>query len=420
MRIYLKTFGCASNRADSEAILHILDRSNFQIVESPKEADAVVVNTCTVRGETQHKVLKYIRSLGVKRVLVTGCMAAAQPALVVRYAPQAFIVSPNNMESMPNVLQGNLGPMQLRRECIPPPPAPFLKGLKYTMAISRGCTGSCSYCIVRFARGCLKSVPIQSLITLARGAIEEGAKEIQITAQDTGVFGADIGEDLPSLLNAIGALDGDFRVRVGMLNPSSTAPILDALLNAYASEKIFKFIHIPVQSGSNRVLEAMRRNYTVSDFSQIVDSFRSKFQSLCLATDVIVGFPGEAEDDFNQTTELISEVRPDKTHIARFSPRPHTTAASLDQVPEPVKKKRSSILTVLKKEIQLGINSKFIGCEVDAMVLEAKSGQLMIARTDSYKPVWIKHCNTRLLGKRVTVEIESCTPYSICGLITRR
>ena len=422
MKVYVKTFGCASNRAESEAILKLLSESpiGIEITPTQETADTVVVNSCTVRGETELKVLKYIRSLGRKKVLVTGCMAAVQPALIMRSAPNASIVSPNNAALIPGTLADPQRAIRLERTQTAPEPAPFSTGLKYTIAISRGCLGSCSYCIVRLAKGRLRSIPPDAILPLVSGAIKRGAREIQLTAQDTGNYGSDISTDLPSLIGRVSLIPGDFRIRIGMFNPSSIIPLLDPLISSYASRKVYKFAHIPLQSGSRAILQSMDRRYTPDAFLSIVKSFRAAYPSISLATDIIVGYPGETEDDFSDTFALLAEAHPDKTHIARFSPRPHTPAASLKQVPEPLKKKRSSAIVRLKREIQLENNSHWIGHTVDATVLDMR-GSLMMARTDEYKPVSIAgYGRLPMLGERVSVAIESCTPYSLAGSINRR
>jgi threonylcarbamoyladenosine tRNA methylthiotransferase CDKAL1 len=255
---------------------------------------------------------------------------------------------------------------------------------------------------------------------LVSGAIKRGAREIQLTAQDTGNYGSDISTDLPSLIGRVSLIPGDFRIRIGMFNPSSIIPLLDPLISSYASRKVYKFAHIPLQSGSRAILQSMDRRYTPDAFLSIVKSFRAAYPSISLATDIIVGYPGETEDDFSDTFALLAEAHPDKTHIARFSPRPHTPAASLKQVPEPLKKKRSSAIVRLKREIQLENNSHWIGRTVDATVLDMR-GSLMVARTDEYKPVSIAGCGRLpMLGERVSLAIESCTPYSLAGSINRR
>jgi len=419
MKVYIKTFGCFSNKAESETIARLLEAAGFKLARSLEEANAVVVNTCTVRGETELRVLKFLATLSGKRVVVTGCMAAVQPALISKHAPNFSIVSPHNLPSIPLALRGESRSVILRPHEALPEPAPFRSGVKYTIAISRGCLGSCSYCIVRLARGHLRSLPPERIMSFSSNAVKGGAWEVHLTAQDTGVYGRDISTDLPALLNGVANIEGDFRVRIGMFNPSSVCNLLERLIKSYQSEKIYKFVHIPVQSGSDKVLGEMKRGYTAESFKKIVDAFRLAFPNTVLVTDVIVGYPGENDQDFEETCSLIRATRPDKTHIARFSPRPHTPASSLKQVAEPVKKRRSEVLTRLTREIQMANNSRWIGRVVDATVVDIYRRGGMIARTDEYKTIAISKCERSMLGKRFSIRVDSCTPFYLKGTITR-
>jgi threonylcarbamoyladenosine tRNA methylthiotransferase CDKAL1 len=420
MKVYIKTFGCLSNKAESETIAKLLEAAGSEVVPWLDKADAVVVNTCTVRGETELKVLKFLATLSGKSVVVTGCMAAVQPALISKHAPNFSIVSPHSLQSIPLVLRGESRSVTLHPHEALLEPAPFKNGVKYTIAISRGCLGSCSYCIVRLARGCLRSLPPERILSFISSAVRGGAWEVRLTAQDTGIYGNDIGTDLPTLLNGVASIEGSFRVRIGMFNPSSVYSLLGSLIVSYRSEKIYKFAHLPVQSGSDRVLMEMNRGYTAESFKRIVGDLRSTFQNFVLFTDVIVGYPGETNEDFEETCNLIRNIRPDKTHIARFSPRPHTPASSLKQVPEPVKKRRSEILTFLTKEIQIANNAQWVGKVVDATVVDIYRRGGMIARTDEYKTIAIQRCERSMLGKRFSIQVNSCTPFYLKGMITRR
>ncbi|MBM5804723.1 MAG: tRNA (N(6)-L-threonylcarbamoyladenosine(37)-C(2))-methylthiotransferase [Candidatus Verstraetearchaeota archaeon] len=420
MKVYIKTFGCFSNKAESETVAKLLEATGFKLARSLDDAGAVVVNTCTVRGETELRVLKFLTALSGRRVVVTGCMAAVQPTLISKHAPNFSIVSPHNLPSIPLALQSESRSVILRPHEALPEPAPFRSGVKYTIAISRGCLGSCSYCIVRLARGHLRSLPHERVIPFISNAVKGGAWEIRLTAQDTGVYGRDTGTDLPALLNGVTAIDGDFRVRVGMFNPSSVCNLIERLIRSYQSDKIYKFVHIPVQSGSNKVLCEMKRGYDAKSFKKIVNAFRSAFPNLVLFTDVIVGYPDETDQDFEETCNLIRATRPDKTHIARFSPRPHTPASSLKQVAESVKKCRSEVLTRLTRGVQTANNSRWVGWVVDATVVDIYRRGGMIARTDEYKTIAISKCERSMLGKRFSIRVHSCTPFYLKGTITRR
>jgi len=419
MKIYIKTFGCSSNRADSAAIAELLKSRHFELAATLQEAEAVIVNTCTVRKETELKVLRFIDELAGKVVVVTGCMAEAQPALIARHAPGASIVSPYCLTSIPRLLQGGAREVVLARES-PLEPAPFRTGLRYTVPISSGCLGACTYCVVKMVRGGLRSLPPGGVIDLVSCAVRGGVHELFLSAQDTCAYGKDLQSDLPALLDMISEVKGDFRVRVGMFNPSSAGTMLERLVKSFSADKIYKFIHVPVQSGSDMMLQSMNRCYGARDFKKVISAFRKPFPDIAVFTDIIVGFPGETEDDFSQTCDIIKEVRPAKTHIARYSPRPHTTAASMRQIPEGIKKARSDSLALLVKGIQAENNSRWVGRILNAMIVDEYLHGGMIARTDEYRTVAISDCSQSLLGSHVRVEVESFTPYYLLGRISRR
>jgi MiaB-like tRNA modifying enzyme len=417
MLVYIKTFGCSSNRAETAAIKELIMAAGFELAPSLHDSDAVIVNTCTVRRETERKVLKFLSTLVGKRVIVTGCMAAAQPALIASHFPNFSIATPLNLPSLPYALRMNSRTVTLNPSNSMPEPGPYMRGAKYTIAISRGCLGNCSYCIVKLARGKLVSLPEDRILSHVSHAVNRGAWEIQISAQDTGVYGNDIGTNLPNLLDKITNVGGNFRVRIGMFTPSSVQPYIERLVASFEPSKVYKFIHIPIQSGSDRVLKSMERRYTASSFKEIVASFRSKYPKITLFTDIIVGYPGEADEDFEKTCEIIKSVRPDKTHIARFSPRPHTAASFLKQTPEVIKKRRSEALALLTSKIQLEKNVEYVGKTFEATIVDRYLHGGMIARTDEYKTIAISGCKPSMLGRRVLVNILSCTPFYMKGKI---
>lgn len=413
MRIYIKTFGCSANKVESEIIKKMLEDRGYKISSSPYEADLFIVNTCTVRGETDLKVINYLKSIK-KKTIVTGCMASSQPALIAKHSPSSSIIS---LKCIPMILEA------IKREriiCLEGDfflnPIPYVNGVKATILIARGCLGNCSYCIVRIAKGKLRSINPKIIMDNLIQAINLGAKEIRLSAQDTGVYGFDIGTNIVHLLKSLVSLPGDFIIRLGMFKPSS---IVKDLISMYKSEKIYKFAHIPVQSGSNFILKKMNRGYTVEDFKQNINVLRSEFPNMSIFTDVIVGFPGEEESDFEETCKLISEVCPDKTHISRFSPRPHTPAAALPQVSENIKKRRSRILNDIVKELQMKRNENWIGRQVEALIVDRYVKGGVIARTIEYKSIAIPNEPLSIIGRKFEVIIEDATPYYLIGKIIR-
>jgi len=223
----------------------------------------------------------------------------------------------------------------------------------------------------------------------------------------------DIGKNLPELINEIASIDGEFRIRVGMMHPLSAYRILDELLEAYENEKVYKFLHLPLQSASEKILRAMRRGYTIDLFKEIVTAFRQKFPYSTFATDIIVAFPGEGQHEFNETIEAIKELKPDITNITRFSPRPHTAAWKMKRIPTQVAKARSRIASQLVMEISLENNRKLVGKAFRSLLLE-KRGEWIVGKTDGYRSVFTKEGN---IGEFVMVKVKKAKPTHLEGVI---
>ena len=314
-RVFVETYGCRYNFGDTVKLVEILKQNGNTIVGSEDLADTIIINTCTVVGPTERRMLRRLSQFRDRNLYVTGCMAAVQLGAIrgvcspVLIPPESIHEEYRNVRTVP---EGSVGIVQ----------------------IARGCSGTCTYCITRSARGPLKSCLEQEVHDEILAFVPEGTPEIQLTAQDVSSYGRDTGRSLPELLHRIGDLPGRYMLRVGMMNPATVRKDLDHLIAAFASDHIFKFIHLPVQSGSDPVLGRMGRGYSVAGFEEIVAAFRETYPEMTLMTDMIVGFCGETEGDFNQSLELIRRVRPDKVNITRYSPRPFTPVSSEKDFPE--------------------------------------------------------------------------------------
>ena len=244
--------------------------------------------------------------------------------------------------------------------------------------------------------------------------MDRGAKEIKLTGQDTAAWGVDAGSSLPRLLAAITALPGDFRVRVGMADPLAVGPIVDELIDAYGSEKVFKFLHLPVQSGDDAILERMKREYTVEDFERIARRFRATFPELTLSTDVIVGFPGETEREVAATIELLKRVRPDIVNVTRFSPRKGTPAAAWKAPVGWRVKEWSRRVTAVKARIGKETNERFVGRAMRVLTTEPGTSGTTLARTDNYKQVVLP--GELPIGEFLDVRIVGATEIDLEGI----
>jgi MiaB/RimO family radical SAM methylthiotransferase len=270
---------------------------------------------------------------------------------------------------------------------------------------------------VVFARGHLRSYAIKEVTERVRKDLAAGAKEFWVTSQDTACYGRDIGTDLAALLDAVCDVEGDFKVRVGMMTPNMVTDILDDLIDAFKNEKVFKFMHLPVQSGDDLVLRMMRRFYTVSEFKEVVGAFRRVFPEVTLATDVICGFPGESHEAFANTLGLIGEVKPDVVNVSKFFARPRTAAADMRDafVDLAEIKRRSTEASKLAKQIALDNNQRWIGWTGEILVDEkGKVPGSWVGRNFAYKPIAVKSSKA-LLGKTLRVKVVKALPTHLLG-----
>jgi len=243
--------------------------------------------------------------------------------------------------------------------------------------------------------------------------VSSGAVEVQLSAQDTAAYGRDIGTDLGKLLCRLVEVPGDFKMRMGMMNPKSAGDISCELIRALKSEKIYRFLHIPVQSGSDRILESMGRRYRAQDFLNVVSLFRSTYPDITIITDVIAGFPGETQSDFKETMNIIDLMAPDKVNVTRFSARPGTAASKLYDMPDRIKKERSRELTRVWLQTAEKRNKRYLGEILNARVTEDGRGDTMKARADNYLGIVVK--GRPRLGSSIKVLVEGCNAFYVSG-----
>jgi len=412
------------NRGDSELMLGQLAAAGHEVVPNPAKADTIIVNTCAVKGTTYRRILRRLRELrnsDGKRVVVAGCLPLIDLASIEQIGVFDGIVSCRSVGEIAEVFEyiarKEQNVRKLEHAPCEKPTMPKLRSSEVSaiVAICEGCTSNCSYCSVKFARGKLRSFYAKSILSEVEAAINAGYREILLTAQDTAAYGLDTGSNLPKLLNLITSLEGKFKIRIGMMNPLNVIPILPEILDAYDNEKIYKFLHLPVQSGDDGVLEAMRRGYTVDDFMKIVDAFREHFENLYLTTDVIVGFPGEGELEFMHTCELIKRARPDNVNLTRFSPMPATDAARMPQVNGRDVARRSRLLSAKCRAIGHEQNKRYIGRIVEGLVTEPGKKGGYTARLPNYKTVIINNAG---LGEFVNLKIIEARPTYLLGMKT--
>ncbi len=408
----MEAYGCTQNYGEARLMQEALAGRGHSLTLSETEADAHVLVTCTVIEATERKMVRRMRELAAweKPLVVAGCMAAAERDRVKAVVPRAQLLPPRKWPQIVDLLGAGTACGDRAADV----ESQAFGGHDAIVPIAQGCAGRCTYCITRVARGAVKSYPAGGLVEQVRRYVERGAVEIKLTGQDTGAYGRDTGTNLAELLQAVVSIRGTFRVRVGMADPLTVLPIVDQLVEAYRSEKVFKFLHLPVQSGSDGVLARMRREYTVEAFEAIVQSFRRAFPRLTLSTDVIVGFPGETEDEFQATMDLVRRVRPDIVNVTRFSARPGTPAASMQgQIVGWRVKQRSRRITSLRFAVAREIHQDLVGEEVGALVTEPGKEGTMLARTPEYRQVVLHESEP--IGSFVQVRIDAGRATDLYG-----
>ena len=406
MKYYVESYGCTMNYGEGRKLSRDMASLGYREASSAEEADIVILNTCTVVETTEKKMLARISELKKlkKEVIVTGCMAKVQPKRIEIRLPESLVLPPSDYHEFAKEVASKYG--------VAGPPLSVIQGTDAILPVAQGCLGNCTYCITKFARGKLQSYDAGSLKKEFDSFVDSGAKEILVTAQDTACYGADMGTDLPTLLRSMLTKDGEYRVRIGMMNPNHLKKIAEDLVSVMDDDRMYRFLHIPVQSGSDTVLKNMHRGYRAEDFMELVDLLRSHIPEISIATDIITGFPGETDEDHEATKDLIKALRADTLNITRFSARPGTEAASMEQLHGRILKERSTELTELKNQVEGDVNSRLIGREYRALATEVgKEGT--IVRTGNYRPVVIRE--EIPLGTFVDVKVTDSRPTYLFG-----
>lgn len=420
-KFYIETFGCSMNISDSELIADQLIRKGLKI-SSLEQADVIVVNTCAVKEPTESKVISLLKKINTlnKIKIVAGCLPRINLDRIKEAIPTFdAVLSPSSYMKLGGVVdrirKGEKGLIVFEESAIPLMRKFQVQQTVGIIPIAYGCLSRCAYCCVRFARGRLSSYHLNQILEYADKLVKRGVSEIWLTAQDTAAYGADINSDLSELLTKINLTDGDFKVRVGMMNPENAYKILPSLLSAYKGEKIYKFLHLPVQSGDEQVLNNMNRGYSIQNFEEIIGKFRINFPQITISTDIIVGFPGETEHQFEKSLKLIESIRPDIVNISRYGDRPKAPSTKLEnKLKGSVIKSRSRLMTRLVEEVSLRNNSRWVGWVGEAKVIEEAPKGGYLARNFAYKPILIIKGDLKLGGK-YTIQIKDCRPGYLIG-----
>jgi len=421
MKIYIETFGCTFNQGDSQIIAGLLEENHANIVLSPYDSDVIILNTCYVKQPTEKKVLNRIRKVKEqfpgKKLIIAGCMVEIDPLKLGEVAPEAGWIGPHRIKStsavVKSILNGKIVRMNGHENDIKADlPKMRFNPLIHILQICEGCIGECTYCCTRFARGKLQSYPVGMIKKEAERAVREGCVELQVTAQDTAAYGKDTGNTLSGLINEITSINGDFKLRIGMMHPKSMMGEVEKIINAFKSEKVYKFLHIPLQSGNDDVLNDMHRGHTVDSFRDIIKRFRDEIPEISIATDVIVGYPTEGHEAFKDTLKVIKEIKPDFIHISKYNHRPLAKSSYMNVIDYKIIKERSKLINELKSELILKNNQRFIGRSQRILITDKGIKGGYVGRTDSYKTVIVKNAE---LGSFIDVKIDDATGTYLKG-----
>jgi len=418
-KIFVEAYGCSASFADSEMISGLILNGGHTLVENSSESDLNIVVTCSVKDSTANKMMHRIRSLKSKPLVVAGCLPKAEKSTVEKITERASLLGPNSLGKTLQVIDSTLRGIRyvaledsdLSKVGLPKVRLNPVVGI---VEIASGCMSECTFCQTKLAKGDLTSYRIGDIVRQVETEISEGCKEIWLTSTDNGCYGFDINTDLPTLVKAVSEIPQDFMIRVGMMNPMYMPRIKEELIKSYDSDKVYKFLHIPVQSGSDKILHDMKRGHTVKTVREVIEKAKERFTDFTISTDVIVGFPSETKEDFEKTVDLINEIRPDMVNLSKYSARPGTEAAEWDQIEASEVKKRSKIIFDIINKISLENNQKWIGWK-GKVLFDEETNEGIKGRNFAYKPVVVKE--EIKIGQTHIVEILDATTRSILGKI---
>jgi MiaB-like tRNA modifying enzyme len=418
-KIFVEAYGCSASFADSEMISGLIVNGGHTLATDSSESDLNLIVTCSVKDTTANKMMHRIKSLKTKPLIVAGCLPKAEKSNVEKFSENASLLGPNSLGKTLDVINSTLsGRKQIALEDSDLSkvglPKVRLNPTVGIVEIASGCMSECTFCQTKLSKGDLSSYRLGDIVRQVQTEIKEGCKEVWLTSTDNGCYGLDIGTDLPTLVNAVSEIQEDFMIRVGMMNPMYMPRIKQKLIESYDNDKVFKFLHLPVQSGSDKVLNDMKRGHTSETFREIVKRTKDRFDDFTISTDIIVGFPSETEEDFQKTLTLLDETKPDVVNLSKYSARPGTDAAELKQIDAAEIKRRSKIIFEQINKISLESNKKWIGWK-GKVLFDENTEEGIKGRNYAYKPIAVQEKVS--IGDSHVVEITDATRKRLIGKI---
>ncbi|OLS03964.1 tRNA (N6-isopentenyl adenosine(37)-C2)-methylthiotransferase MiaB [Tissierella creatinophila] len=432
----VQTYGCQMNEHDSEKISWILEAMGYVLTDDIKECDLIIYNTCAVRKSAEDKVFGKLGELKQEKrknpdliLAVCGCMMQRQEVVDIitsKYRQVDIIFGTNNIHKLPELVNTHLNTGKTIIDIVEDTKqinenidANRKYDFKAFVNIMHGCNNFCTYCIVPFTRGREVSRAPQNILEEIKGLADNGCKEVTLLGQNVNSYGKTLEKkySFPDLLRDINQIDGIERIRFMTSHPKD---ISDELIDSYGKlDKLCNHLHLPVQSGSNKVLNLMNRKYTKEDYLNVIDKIRKINPDISITTDIIVGFPGEKEEDFEETLNLVKKVKFDSAYTFLYSIREGTPAAKMeDQIPDKIKHNRFQKLLDVLHEIGLKENESLLNKEVSVLVEEISKNHedTLSGRTSSGKLVHFKG-SKRLIGNIVNVKVDNVNTFTLEGTV---
>ena len=437
-KLYIETHGCQMNEYDSSRMADLLgEHQALEVTEDPAEADVILLNTCSIREKAQEKVFSQLgRWRELKKVNpdlvigVGGCVASQEGAAIRERAPYVDVVfGPQTLHRLPEMIDAARSTRTPQVDVSFPEiekfdrlPEPRVDGPSAFVSVMEGCSKYCSFCVVPYTRGEEVSRPLDDVLAEIVHLAENGVREVTLLGQNVNGYRGPTADgricDFAELIRIVAEIDGIERIRYTTSHPLEFS---DALIAAHAEvPQLVKYVHLPVQAGSDRVLAAMKRNHTALEYKSRVRKLKAAVPDICISSDFIVGFPGETDKDFEQTMKLIEEVGFDFSYSFIYSPRPGTPAADLpDDTPEEVKKQRLHILQQRINQQGFEISRRMVGSVQRILVSDysKRDPGMLTGRTENNRIVNFRCDNPRLIGQFVDVRIDEALPHSLRGTL---